>query len=205
LIPGGPPLTDGTLAPGQVVPGHSVIAVTALEDPAIAPSTIDVETIVMTPEHPFYTAAGDWVPACRLHAADKVRKADGLYGVVRSVVLVPRLQVMYNLTVAGAHTYFVGDGQWLVHNCPTKYADFGDITTGQVKSGARKLQTGGHTIDARTRKTLGLTKDRAKAALEKLKEEFGFENDLHFEIWDDGSLVDPDTGEWIGNILLYLP
>jgi len=24
---------------------------------------------------------------------------------------------MYNLTVAGAHTYIVGDGQWLVHNC----------------------------------------------------------------------------------------
>jgi hypothetical protein len=26
---------------------------------------------------------------------------------------------MYNFTVAAAHTYFVGDGQWLVHNeCP---------------------------------------------------------------------------------------
>ncbi|MCB0107996.1 MAG: hypothetical protein KDE53_18870, partial [Caldilineaceae bacterium] len=23
---------------------------------------------------------------------------------------------MYNLTVAEAHTFFVGDGQWLVHN-----------------------------------------------------------------------------------------
>jgi hypothetical protein len=29
---------------------------------------------------------------------------------------------MYNLTVATAHTYFVGNGQWLVHNCtPPKY------------------------------------------------------------------------------------
>jgi hypothetical protein len=25
---------------------------------------------------------------------------------------------MYNLTVDEAHTFFVGDGQWLVHNCP---------------------------------------------------------------------------------------
>jgi len=24
---------------------------------------------------------------------------------------------MYNLTVADAHTFFVGDGEWLVHNC----------------------------------------------------------------------------------------
>jgi hypothetical protein len=32
---------------------------------------------------------------------------------------VQRPQVMYNLTVAVAHTFFVGDGQWLVHNmCP---------------------------------------------------------------------------------------
>ena len=31
-------------------------------------------------------------------------------------------RVMYNLTVDEAHTFFVGDGQWLVHNsggCPT--------------------------------------------------------------------------------------
>jgi hypothetical protein len=27
---------------------------------------------------------------------------------------------MYNLTVDEAHTFFVGDGQWLVHNCPSK-------------------------------------------------------------------------------------
>jgi radical SAM superfamily enzyme YgiQ (UPF0313 family) len=27
-----------------------------------------------------------------------------------------RPQVMYNLTVATAHTFFVGEGQWLVHN-----------------------------------------------------------------------------------------
>ena len=30
--------------------------------------------------------------------------------------MVQQPQVMYNLTVAEAHTFFVGDGQWLVHN-----------------------------------------------------------------------------------------
>lgn len=29
---------------------------------------------------------------------------------------ITRTQPMYNLTVAVAHTFFVGDGQWLVHN-----------------------------------------------------------------------------------------
>ena len=43
-------------------------------------------------------------------------EADGGYGVVESLTFVHQPQVMYNLTVAGAHTYFVGEQQWLVHN-----------------------------------------------------------------------------------------
>ncbi|WP_218022923.1 DUF6883 domain-containing protein [Calidithermus terrae] len=36
---------------------------------------------------------------------------------------------MYNLTVDVAHTYYVGQGQWLVHNCnitidPRKFTDY---------------------------------------------------------------------------------
>jgi hypothetical protein len=50
---------------------------------------------------------------------------------------VARTQPMYNLTVAQAHTFFVGDGQWLVHNCSTRqvvkqqggnYVSFYDMT-----------------------------------------------------------------------------
>jgi hypothetical protein len=34
--------------------------------------------------------------------------------------------VMYNLTVDEAHTFFVGDGQWLVHNvCIMGYVVYG--------------------------------------------------------------------------------
>ena len=45
-----------------------------------------------------------------------VREANGQYGVVGAVTVVPHPQTMYNLTVAQAHTFFVGNGQWLVHN-----------------------------------------------------------------------------------------
>jgi hypothetical protein len=31
--------------------------------------------------------------------------------------MVPGASVMYNLEVAQDHTYTVGDGQWVVHNC----------------------------------------------------------------------------------------
>ncbi len=40
------------------------------------------------------------------------------YGLVEAVVFVSAPQPMYNLTVATAHTYLVGEGGWLVHNGP---------------------------------------------------------------------------------------
>jgi hypothetical protein len=37
---------------------------------------------------------------------------------VQTIQFAFRTQPMYNLTVEGAHTFFVGDKQWLVHNAP---------------------------------------------------------------------------------------
>jgi len=78
--------------------------------------TIDGETIVTTPNHPFYTIAEAWIPAGQLQVGDLVRRADSSYGMVEAITFVYQPQPMYNLTVATAHTYFVGEGQWLVHN-----------------------------------------------------------------------------------------
>jgi hypothetical protein len=79
--------------------------------------TLDGETIVTTPNHPFYTIAEAWVAAGELQVGDWVRDANGSYGMVEAITFVYQPQPMYNLTVDVAHTYFVGDGQWLVHNC----------------------------------------------------------------------------------------
>lgn len=50
-----------------------------------------------------------------------VVQADGTTGVVWLKWNVQRKQAMYNLTVDTAHTFFVGEGQWLVHNaCGTQ-------------------------------------------------------------------------------------
>jgi len=64
---------------------------------------------------------GQWTPAGQLHQGDLVRKADGTTGVVQTVEVESHAQVMYNLTVATAHTFFVGEDQWLVHNACTPY------------------------------------------------------------------------------------
>ena len=54
-----------------------------------------------------------------------------------------KTQEMYNLTVATAHTYYVGDGQWLVHNadCDKLYRSMSSADDGlpQVGSSARTL------------------------------------------------------------------
>jgi hypothetical protein len=62
---------------------------------------------------------------------ERVRQVDGGFGVVQAVAVEARPQVMYNLTVAVAHTFFVGEEGWLVHNtCPVAAGEagrFGDL------------------------------------------------------------------------------
>lgn len=57
-----------------------------------------------------------WVDAEDLQVGDDIRNADGETGEVESIEFEQTSQEMYNLTVDEAHTFFVGDGQWLVHN-----------------------------------------------------------------------------------------
>jgi hypothetical protein len=90
-------------------------------DPVLVALTLDAEALETTPEHPFFVLLRGWVEADDLQRGDQVRQADGAYGVVSDIAFVARTQPIYNLTVAQAHTFFVGDGRWLVHNCGGQY------------------------------------------------------------------------------------
>ncbi|NJL55703.1 hypothetical protein HC928_11230 [bacterium] len=46
-----------------------------------------------------------------------VLSATGTSGAVEALIPTDRAQRMHNLEVDAAHTYFVGAGQWVVHNC----------------------------------------------------------------------------------------
>ena len=85
-------------------------------DHEIVTVVIEGERIYTTPEHPFYVN-GQWIDAGQLSVGNLVRRLDGSAGDVEAITLEERPQVMYNLTVAEAHTFFVGEQQWLVHNC----------------------------------------------------------------------------------------
>ncbi len=56
------------------------------------------------------------MPAAVLEIGTQVQRANGTTGLVAAIEFSYDSQLMYNLTVAAAHTYFVGKGQWLVHN-----------------------------------------------------------------------------------------
>ncbi len=114
------------------------------EDPIIVYLTINDELIETTPEHPFFTAAGLWLDAGDLQAGHKVYNSTGHTRVVEAIEFVDQPQIMYNLTVDEAHTFFVGHGQWLVHNSDCwigKNLKGG----GTVKSGRLKGYTEGST------------------------------------------------------------
>jgi hypothetical protein len=94
---------------------YTVTATLAHVDPVIVYLTIDGETIATTPEHPFYSA-GNWIEAGALRAGMWVRQPDNTAGLVLSAYTEVLPQTMYNFSVDTAHTYFVGNKSWLVHN-----------------------------------------------------------------------------------------
>jgi len=56
--------------------------------------------------------------ASELEIGEQILSLDGDYGTVEAnVTIFDANQRMYNLTVEDAHTFFVGDDDWLIHNC----------------------------------------------------------------------------------------
>jgi hypothetical protein len=81
----------------------------------------------VTPEHPLYVEGKGWLKAEAVTAGDRLRRIDGGWEkvlAIERVVLDTPVEV-YNLTVAGVHTYFVLEVGVLVHNClPTSANGF---------------------------------------------------------------------------------
>ena len=118
----------GWLAPTAVRPSvgmFDVVAQWSHLDEQVTLVTIAGETIETTPWHDFYTDEG-WQDAGELVTGDLVLSLDGDYSVVDSVQTIDAVQWMYDLTVADAHTFAVGTGQWVVHNCKVLAAHNGN-------------------------------------------------------------------------------
>jgi len=90
---------------------------TKLHAPHSTVTTTASETIHTNKKHPFFTEEQGFVPVAQLKIGMHVLRADGRYGVVTGYKVVLGAKVMYNLEVAQDHTFTVGVGQWVVHNC----------------------------------------------------------------------------------------
>ena len=107
---------------------HTVVNTFVHDDNQIVYLTIDGEEIETTAWHPFYTAEGEWDMAGDLETGDRILALDGSYGTVKALTIVKQSQAMYDLTVAEAHTFAVGAGEWVVHNCPAPLPKITNIT-----------------------------------------------------------------------------
>ena len=94
------------------------------------------DTVLVTGEHPFFTLherltpknellnRGRWTAAKNLRPDDRLVNTQGDVIEVVSLESLPQRDTVYNLTVASAHTYFVGEeGVW-VHNLCTAEMEY---------------------------------------------------------------------------------
>jgi hypothetical protein len=86
-------------------------------DPATENLVTDKGSIETTPNHPFFTTDRGWVQAGSLKVGEKVRTESGGSATVVSFTVDQHPASMWDLTVDTAHSFFVGSGAVLVHNC----------------------------------------------------------------------------------------
>ena len=78
------------------------------------------EVISTTRDHPFWVVGTGWITAGALKQGDKLGSIDGTHVLIRNVVRTTLSEPVevFNVTVEGAHTYYVGYSRVLVHNKP---------------------------------------------------------------------------------------
>jgi hypothetical protein len=97
-----------------------------------------------TAGHPFYVSRKGWTDSGELRRGDVLFPGGTDSSVVMSTYRYYSHSMVYNLTVADIHTYFVmaDDQPTLVHNCPRKKSKGSEHTKGKRKSTVEKHQKG---------------------------------------------------------------
>jgi hypothetical protein len=102
---------------------HTVDAVMVNLDPVVEHLDTSAGPIETTPNHPFFTADRSWVEAGSLLPGEHLRTDSGTDAVVVGFTLEATPSAMWDLTVNTAHSFFVGSGAVLVHNCGDAWID----------------------------------------------------------------------------------
>ncbi|MBS2011355.1 MAG: Hint domain-containing protein [Deltaproteobacteria bacterium] len=107
--------------PGAGPAPRRVVATKKTEERAVLAVAIargaTLETIVVTPEHPFYVDGRGWTLAGALEPGLPLTTSAGTtQALVASITELDRTVIVYNIEVEDLHTYFVGASHALVHN-----------------------------------------------------------------------------------------
>jgi len=102
----------------QAFETNTVVDTLIRETDSLVYVLVDGETIVATPDHPFYHAKKHcWISAANLSAGDWLLTTDGPVLIEKVSCKTFDIPVtVYNLTVAQNHTYCVGTSEVVVHN-----------------------------------------------------------------------------------------
>lgn len=101
---------------------HRVSATSSAVVPGVLDLTVGDHVVSVSPEHPFWVVGRGWVVAGDLAAGAPLLRGDGSpVQVTRCAPRPPGAHRVHNLTVAGAHTYLVGEQALLVHNKGAAY------------------------------------------------------------------------------------
>ncbi len=118
--------------------------------PRVYELTFDgVETITVSPEHPFWIVDQGWTQVKDLKVGSFALTIEGKKIQLTGIKLIEKETTVYNITVAGIHTYHVGKIGILVHNKANRSKIF------------RKYGGGKKQVDAVARET-GMTKVQRK-------------------------------------------
>ena len=96
---------------------YRVSATYVHDDPVTGTVEIDGELVEVTPGHAFLTVERGWVEAADLRPGEQVPSVTGAAGIVGEIRWDRGPATMYDLTVETVHTFAVGTGGWVVHNC----------------------------------------------------------------------------------------
>ena len=74
------------------------------------------DTLQATPEHPFYVKGKGWIEARHIKEHDKLVKPDHATESVQWTQVMLDNRLVYNISVVGAHTFYVSNDSLLSHN-----------------------------------------------------------------------------------------
>lgn len=144
-------LVDVTLAGHPAGKQNKLQQVAVVSHGSQAPP-VRIETVHTTQKHPWLTTRG-WIRAGQLHLGDQVQQLDGATATVVGLRIIAGSAFMYDLTVSNVHTFAVGSGQFVVHNCPQGGGDDNFIkwSSKTVRLAADDLDNGATEVTVSTR------------------------------------------------------